>query len=314
MRYRPRRELTGVLRAYDLVQVVAGTPAWACAVLPATVPVVLQVATLARWERVAFPGRLAGTWRRAMTAATARLDRAALRGVDAVLVENTEMLSAVRAVGQDRVELAPPGVDTEIYCPGTDGWRRDGHLLSVCRLAEPRKGIDRTLHAYAALRRLRDRTPDLVLAGRGTLPDAQRHLIRDLGLASRVRVRENPTAAELIQLYRGTSVFVQTSHEEGLGVSVLEAMASGLPVVATATAGSRETVADGVTGHLLPQAFSPDDFAARVDGLLSSGASFAEAARRRCVATFSTAATLRRFTDTYAALLRRPSIPFPAGR
>jgi glycosyltransferase involved in cell wall biosynthesis len=314
MRYRPRREFTRALRAYDLVQVVAGTPAWAYAVLPATVPVVLQVATLARWERAAFPGRVVGTWRRAMTLATARLERAALRRVDAVLVENAEMLSAVRAAGQDQVQLAPPGVDTEIFCPGTDGWQRDGDLLSVCRLADPRKGIDRTLHAYAALLRLRDHAPDLVLAGRGALPDALRDLIGDLGLTSRVRVRENPSAAELIQLYRGASVFVQTSHEEGLGVSVLEAMASGVPVVATSTAGSRETVADGVTGYLLSQSFSPGDFATRVHELLSTGAPFAEAARKRCVTAFSTAATLRRFTDTYASLLRRPSIPFPASR
>ena len=70
-------------------------------------------------------------------------------------------------------------------------------------------------------------------------------------------------------------------------------------------------MADGTTGYLLPQDFSPGDFAARVDALLAAGAPFAGAARRRCVAAFSTAATLRRFTDTYAALLRRPSIPFP---
>ena len=314
MRYRPRRELARALRGYDLVQVVAGTPAWAGAVLPAAAPVVLQVASLVRWERVAFPGRFLGTWRRAMTAATTRLERAALRAVDAVLVENTDMLSAVRATGQHRVVLAPPGVDTEIYRPATDGWHPDGHLLSVCRLADPRKGIDRTLHAYAALLRLRDPAPALVLAGRGTLPDALRRLVRDLGLTARVHVRENPDAAELVELYRGTSVFVQTSHEEGLGVSVLEAMACGLPVVATSTAGSRETVADGRTGHLLSQPFSPGDFAVRIGDLLSAGTPFAEAARERCVSTFSTTATLRRFTDTYATLLDRRPVPFPASR
>src|SRR4051794_37243297 len=73
MRYRPRRELTSVLQTYDLVQVVAGSPAWGAAVVDAGIPVALQVATRACWERssqfAARPGART-SWRRGMTSMT----------------------------------------------------------------------------------------------------------------------------------------------------------------------------------------------------------------------------------------------------
>jgi glycosyltransferase involved in cell wall biosynthesis len=319
MRYRPRRELTRALRGYDLVQVVAGSPAWASAVAGCRVPVVLQVASLARWERAS---QLAGqpfaarAWRGAMTRLTTRAEGRALAGVDAVLVENAAMFDWVRSLGHEHVVKAAPGVDTGFFTPAPGGWRPDGHLLSVCRLGDPRKGLDRLVRAYAELRRRRDGVPDLVLAGRGGLPGPVRDLVAGLGLASRISVRPDVGSAELLDLYRGASVFLQASHEEGLGLTVLEAMSCGLPVVSTETAGSTETVLDGVTGWLVAQVPDGDVPAALADRALrvlsGPGGEFGDRARVRCLSLFSSQVSLRRFTGVYDDLLRTG--PVPAGR
>jgi glycosyltransferase involved in cell wall biosynthesis len=310
MRYRPRQELTRALCGYDLVQVVAGAPAWATVAGHTGVPVVLQVASRASWER---PQQLAAqtlplrVWRGAMTALTTRAELAALHGVDAVLVENTAMFDWVRSLGHEHVVKAAPGVDTERFAPARR-WRPDGHLLSVCRLSDARKGLDRLIRAYAELVRRRDTVPDLVLAGRGPLAAPVRGLIAHLGLASRVVVRADVTPAELVALYHGASVFLQSSHEEGLGMTVLEAMSCGLPVVSTATAGSNETVLDGVTGWLVPQVPGAGVSAALADRTLhvlsDPGCEFGARARLRCLSLFSSRVALQRFTDVYRDLLR----------
>jgi glycosyltransferase involved in cell wall biosynthesis len=243
-----------------------------------------------------------------MTALTSALERSILRKVDAVLVENRLMAEYVGSCGQDRVITATPGVDTGAFSPAPEGWRPKGYLLSVCRLSDPRKGLERMIRAYARMVQLDESTPPLVLAGRGRLPAPLLALAANLALSSRVSVRSNVPASELVELYRGASVFLQTSYEEGLGMSALEAMASGLPVVCTDTAGARETVVDGQTGWLVPEGSDSDvssQVADRVRQVLrGDGASMGRLARHRCEKTFSNDVALPRFTDVYEHLIR----------
>jgi D-inositol-3-phosphate glycosyltransferase len=105
-RYQPRPELTELLNQADLVQVVAGTPAWAQLCRDVDVPVALQVATLARVERDAAMTETRGAvglWRRLMTHLTNRLDHQALRHVDVAFVENAWMQEHLADIlGEDR--------------------------------------------------------------------------------------------------------------------------------------------------------------------------------------------------------------------
>lgn len=312
MRYRPRRELNRALCAYDIIQVVAGAPAWASVVVGAGVPVVLQVATTVacerRWQLAEQTGALR-VWRETMTHVTSRVERRVLKSVDVVLVENAVMLEYVRKAGQTSVVKAPPGVDTTLFSPPIDGWHRRGYLLSVCRFADARKGLERLIRAYAHMLRMDESIPVLVLAGRGQPPEPLLTLMNDLSLSSRITVRANVSVAELPVVYRGASVFIQTSYEEGLGMSVLEAMSCGLPVVCTDTAGTRETVVDGVTGWRVRQddgSQVPSLVGDRVLEVLNGdGAAFGVRARERCTQLFSTSVGIRRFTDVYDAVLGR---------
>jgi glycosyltransferase involved in cell wall biosynthesis len=316
MRYRPRTELTRILERYDLIQVVAGTAAWVNSVTRARRPIVLQVATRATWERQSQLDRAREplrTWRRAMTRATTRLDRAGVLRSDVVLVENDRMRTHVESVGQPAVRMAPPGVDVQRFAPPPGGWCRGGYLLSVCRLGDHRKGLDRLISAYARIRARMAEAPRLVLAGRGELAGSNTGLIERLGLNGFVDVLSDIPVTTLVDLYRGASVFVQPSHEEGLGLSVLEAMACGLPTVATDTAGSRQTVIDGVTGWRVRQTTDEEavqGIAVRVMDVLQGehGHRFGRAAREHCVDRFSTDVALRTFVDEYDRLLRdRPT-------
>jgi glycosyltransferase involved in cell wall biosynthesis len=310
MRYRPRRELTRVLRNYDIIQVVSGGPALAAAVTRAGVPSVLQVATTVTWERqrqLAQQTGLIRLWHQGMTALTTHVELHALRDVDVVLVENSTMLDYVRSLPHKRVIKAFPGVGTTVFSPPREGWQREGHLLSVCRLDDPRKALDRMIRAYAYMVEADESVPRLVLAGRGRLPAGVNSLIALLGIPTRVTVCSDVSDSALPEVYRDASVYLQTSYEEGLGMSVLEAMACGVPVVSTETAGTRETVVNGVTGWLIPQDAGrdvPRMMATRVlDVLRSDGAALGARARARCVKTFSNDVAIRRFTDTYDQLL-----------
>jgi glycosyltransferase involved in cell wall biosynthesis len=165
------------------------------------------------------------------------------------------------------------------------------------------------VRAYSLLVNNMAEAPKLVLAGKGRLSESVVGLIKELGLENKVEIRSEVPAEELPALYTGASAFLQTSYEEGLGLSVLEAMASGLPVVSTDTAGSQETVVHGHTGYLVPADANVDIaaiLAKRVTDVLSgTGETLGAHGRQRCVSMFSSDVALSRFTSAYSDLLAR---------
>ncbi|PQJ35060.1 hypothetical protein BSZ35_11060 [Salinibacter sp. 10B] len=310
-RYQPRSILTERLNQYDLVQVVAGTPAWAHVSRHVAPPVTLQVATLAREERTsALDGQLhpAALWRRWMTRVTDRLDHTALQHVDAIFVENQWMYDHVADhVPADDVIFAPPGVDTEQFTPGPPP--SDGeYILSVGRFADPRKNVQLLFEAYAQLSQCIDEPPPLVLAGRSTPSPGAWNLAKELGIRSAITFRADVSKDELADLYRNAALYVVSSDEEGLGLTILEAMASGRPVVSTACGGPSTTVLDGKTGLLVPVG-DAEGLAAAMQDILSAPAradTIGKRGRERTEELFSLEATGQRFLNTYAQLLASP--------
>ncbi|NMM30632.1 MAG: glycosyltransferase [Cellulomonas sp.] len=308
MRYIPRIELSRELGRFDIVQVVAGGPALAFAAMRSGRPVVLLVATTVAWERasqLAVAGAAMAMWRGGMTRLVTIVERYALRNADVVLVLNQAMREYARSLGQARVFIAPPGVDTELFAPRAEGWDSARYLLSVCRLNDPRKGLDRLVRSYALMVKKRPSLPALVLAGRGEPPAELKKLVAELGMADRVHIRSDYSQNNLPALYRGASVYLQASYEEGLGISVIEAMASGLPVVSTDTAGTRETVVHGDTGWLVSQGPNVESaIADRTISILDHDASvMCRRARSRAVECYSHHACLLPFLEVYDQLL-----------
>jgi glycosyltransferase involved in cell wall biosynthesis len=141
-----------------------------------------------------------------------------------------------------------------------------------------------------AMALLRRRLPEarLVVAGEGELRPALEARVRERGLEDRVVFAG--FRRDLDRLLPAFSVFCLSSHLEGLGTSLLDAMAFGLPVVATAAGGIPEAVEDGVTGRLTP----PRDPAALADALADV---LGDEERRRAYG----AAGRRRFLERFTA-------------
>ncbi|MFZ6991405.1 glycosyltransferase family 4 protein [Curtobacterium sp. RRHDQ66] len=299
-RYRPRRALTDLVNECDAAIVIAGTPAIGNVMRDVRVPWILKVATVVEEERAA---RLATTWGargallRLATRSTRRLDHRALTLPEAIVTMNDSMSALIRDRTDRPVHLLATGVDVDAFQPAQ---RRDagGPILMVSRLNDPRKDVATLVRAYEIARRVHGVRNELVLAGRHALPTEDHDLIGELGLAEHVRVVESPSDTRLAELLRSASVFALASREEGLGVVFLEAMASGLPIVTTATRGARYAVPANV-GRLVPlDTDTVPEFAAALEDVVqdrSGSDRRGEVARAHVVAEFATEVVERRW-------------------
>jgi len=306
--------LRQALAQCDLIQVVAGSPALATAVIGCNKPVVLQAATRIVVERrraLREGGTAIRGWRRVMTAIMDGYDNRALRMVDAVMVENRWMLEYARRIigdGQTSVELAPPGVDCETLSPSPARQARlrdDPYILFVGRLADPRKNLGLLCRAYAELCANSERPPQLVLAGQGDLPEAAKSTLASVGAVGRVRLAGAPSRAELIRLYQEAACLALPSDEEGFGMVVVEAMACGVPVIATRCGGPEEIISEGQDGFLVPLD-DAREFARRLGATCADAdlnVRLGEAARRTVESRYSAEAAFRPFLRAYERLL-----------
>ena len=308
-RYRPRRALTDLLNSFDLIQVVSGTPATGLAVSRVQKPCCLYVATTVRPERVSLLAEasgLRGLWLRLATAISAQSEPRALRLADHVFALSEYTRAELSAVlPASKLSLGVPGVDTALFHPAERALD-NGYILSVGRPSDPRKNMRLLLEAYGLLRERLPDAPKLMLVG-GQLRSADRAAAAGLGIGDHVAVRADVTPEELAPLYRQASLFVLPSNEEGLGIVILEAMASGLPVVSTRCGGPETCVVEGETGYLTPVG-DAQALAQRMQALLEDDAlrqRLGRAGRALVNERFSLQAAGKPFLDVYDRLLGR---------
>ncbi|WP_199808861.1 MULTISPECIES: glycosyltransferase [Streptomyces] len=192
-----------------------------------------------------------------------------------------------------QVGIVPCGVDTERFTPKGPAAPRGPYrhrLLQLGRLV-PRKGAAVTI---AALARLPE--TELVVVGGPPAdrldddPEVRRlrGIARDAGVADRVRFAGAVPSEKVPALLRSADVVVCPADYEPFGIVPLEAMACGVPVVASAVGGQLDTVADPGTGRLVPPR-DPEALARAVAGLLADPAARAAcgaAGRRRVLSRY----------------------------
>ena len=206
------------------------------------------------------------------------IEETLIRDCDRILATCSDEVFELMRLGADRrrVQVAPCGVDIRHFTPwGPAEPRPDGlrRLVSVGRLVE-RKGVQDAIEALATVPET-----ELVVAGgppHDALdgdPDVRRlaAVAADLGVAHRVRFRGRVGRDELPALLRSADAVVCTPWYEPFGIVPLEAMACGVPVVASAVGGMLDTVADRVTG-LLVAPHRPDQIAAAAREILDDPA------------------------------------------
>jgi phosphatidylinositol alpha-1,6-mannosyltransferase len=210
-----------------------------------------------------------------------------LLGSAAILVANSEwtrercltLLSELELdPSPERVRVVPLGADRDFFRPGLDtrdvrvryGLDDGRWLLSVARLTR-HKGIDTVLRALA---RLQDRNPDVryAVVGEGEYQPALEALATELGLGDRVRFlaavpdRDLPALYNCAEIYLGVSRLLE-QRVEGFGISLCEASACGVPIIAGRSGGIPEAVRDGETG-ILVDAESAEAVANALGGML----------------------------------------------
>jgi len=224
------------------------------------------------------------------------VERLGLKHAAAVIATTPELAARARRLAR-RVELIPNGVDTALFQPpARPPANAPKRILYVGRLSE-----EKNLGAIVtATGHLGDRVM-VVMVGSGRLQESLAAQARQAGV-----VLELPGVVDqrrLPELYRSADVFVLASFTEGHPKVLLEAMACGVPCVASDCAGNRSLVTDGRTG-LLFDPHQPKELADRLERLLAEpdlGRRLADAARAEIVARYD----LRALVEREIALVRQ---------
>jgi D-inositol-3-phosphate glycosyltransferase len=206
-------------------------------------------------------------------------ERIVARGVDRVICASQgekEMLGALYGVPASRISVVPCGVDTDVFRPldKASVRRRLGlpakeHVVLFVGRIEPLKGIDVLLRAAS---HLDGRFRVLVIGGDGKDLARKRELS---ALAAELRIVDKVTLLDAVPhddlplYYNAADICVVPSYYESFGLVAVEAMACGVPVVASRVGGLKETVQDGQTGYLVPW-LCPEPFAERLELLLNN--------------------------------------------
>src|SRR5215203_6651858 len=153
-------------------------------------------------------------------------------------------------VAYDRMRLVPVGVDPALFRPRPEVARIPGRLITTASADVALKGLAFLLEAVAKLRTERDVTLTII----GSPKDGKSmDLIRSLGLLPHVHFVSGVTDERIVELYAEAELAVVPSLYEGFSLPAIEAMAAGVPVVATTGGAIPEVVGrDGTTAALVP--------------------------------------------------------------
>jgi glycosyltransferase involved in cell wall biosynthesis len=218
----------------------------------------------------------------------------------------------------DRIVHIPGSVDTERFRPALnrpDPARPERSIVCVARLVHA-KGVDVLLHAWGRMMRepaeWRARLkPRLLLVGDGDCRSQMEHIAAELGILDSVEFLGQ--LIDVIPLLQRSWAFVIPSRWEGMPNALLEAMACGLPCVATRVGGSEDLICDGRNG-LLVEPESPIQMAQALCRIIDDpylAQHLGQQARATVISSYQLDAIARQCLDLYRHLLREEKSPPP---
>ncbi|MEW6003491.1 MAG: glycosyltransferase [Nitrospirota bacterium] len=215
-------------------------------------------------------------------------------------------------ISPERITVIYNGVDTDRFCPDLEkrkafrkkiGIKQDAPVVGIVARLTPVKDHSTLLKAFSELSKA-NKDAVLLIVGDGELRNKLEHETEELGLRDRVLFlgerRDTP------ELLNAMDIFVLSSLSEGHNVSLLEAMATGIPTVVTSVGGNQEVILDRVTGYLVP----PGDsriLADRMKYLLKEKdliIKMGKKARSRVVDKFSIEGMMEEYKTLYSAFIR----------
>ena len=237
--------------------------------------------------------------------ALAPLLRPVWRRVDRrIAVSNAARFSVCSRMGNAPVQIVPNGADIDLFAAASPATLPPGRRLLFVGRLEPRKGFPIAVRAFATLAR---DFPDLrlIVIGDGDDRIAVQELPSDL--RERVHMLGRVSDEALPTYHQAADIFVSpATGQESFGIVLVEAMAAGLPIVASDIAGYREVARDGVEGLLV----APADPAALAEGVrtLLERPDLARALGARAVLRardFAWGSIIERLEDVYGDLVGR---------
>ena len=178
--------------------------------------------------------------------------------LDGLVVDSpvTRDLAISLGLASDRIALIPWGVDLALFTltgPAIDavdhGFANGSRVVLSLRTHDTLYRTSDVIEAFARAA-LVDPALVLVMGGDGPLTPAHRARVAELGLGSRVRFIGRVAESDLPTLLRGADLYVTASETDGTSVTLLQAMACGVPVVASRNAGNVTWIREGETGQL----------------------------------------------------------------
>jgi sugar transferase (PEP-CTERM/EpsH1 system associated) len=230
-----------------------------------------------------------------------------------------EYLERQVGVSPHRVSQIYNGVDTERFRPAQIRSRIDGcpfgqpedFLVGWVGRMDPVKDLPNLVRGFARATQRSASRLRLVLVGDGPMRPAVERLVQQHGLGERVWLAGERT--DIAEVMRGLDCFVLPSLGEGISNTILEAMASRLPVIATRVGGNPELIEPGMTGLLV----APGDSDALADALVrysidrAMARRHAKAARRVAQSRFSLARMVADYCSLYETALAAAGVSLP---
>ena len=215
-------------------------------------------------------------------------------------------ITADHGVDPERLRVVNVGVDHELFRPLEHIARVPGRLMTTSSSDVPMKGL---VHLLEAVAKLRTERPDVALTviGKPNPGGPVMRTIERLGIEDAVHFVHDVTDERIVELYAEAELAIVPSLYEGFSLPAIEAMAAGVPVVATTGGAIPEVVgSDGTTAALV----APGDagaLAAMIDELLDDPArraAIGTAGRQRAVERYSWQATARETVQQYREVIQ----------
>ncbi len=197
-------------------------------------------------------------WMKRVTSYT--LKRSTFFTSDAQITRNKAI---AYGLNPDRTVVFPWGVDLKHFCPEqlsaskktqvvkpkTQNARRKSFILFCNRSWEPRYGVDVLAKAFVKVAKQRDDVSLLLLSG-GSQANVIRQILMNGGVLDRVQFGGQVSQRDLPRWYHMADLYISPSHVDGSSVSLMEALACGLPVLVSDIPANQEWVSEGINGWL----------------------------------------------------------------
>jgi glycosyltransferase involved in cell wall biosynthesis len=176
----------------------------------------------------------------------------------ALAVSNAEAEHYSRfGIPQSQTRVVHNGIDLNVFRPGSSGFRKrigltDEFVVSFVGRLDPIKGLPVLFEAFRLFVADHSHSKLLVIGPDFGMKDTLLRLSKDLGTQSKVLFVDTLTTKPLVEAYRASDVVVIPSYYEVFGMTAIEAMACGTPVVATNVGALSEIIEEGSNGYLVP--------------------------------------------------------------